>query len=372
MSSKCSRRTLRIALNADLNIPRAAAYRLALQLEGWADSEKGSAPAMARRLSVPASAVRQARKTLARAAAVAGREERAAAALSARILTFDEEGYPAALRGLPVPPPVLYVRGALPQIPGVAIVGSRRADAYGREAAGWFGRELAARGLAIISGYARGADESAHRGALETEGVTVAVLGSGLDVEYPRGRRRLTAAVIERGAIVTEYPFGTQPLGRNFPIRNRIIAALALGTLVVQATARSGSLITARYAMELGRDLYALPGRIFHDRAIGPNALIRDGALIALHPDDIVDSLPIAVREGLASAADDPDDAADLLPTGPGAELLPLLRPGEPLGADDLAASADLEIEQVLSLLLELELAGRVHRHPGPAFTRAL
>jgi len=266
---------------------------------------------------------------------------------------------------------VLNVRGTLPEQPAVAIVGSRRADAYGREAAEWFGRELAARGLAIVSGYARGADEAAHRGALEADGVTVAVLGCGLDVDYPRGRRRLTARLLERGAMVSEYPFGTQPLGRNFPIRNRVIAACALGTLVIQATARSGSLITARYAMEFGRDLYALPGRIFHDRAIGPNALIRDGALIALHPDDIVDSLPLAARQRLAATAPEPEDGVETLPTGPGSELLPHLQPGQPIGPDALAEQSGLEIEQVLSLLLELELSGRVHRHPGPAFTRA-
>lgn len=372
MSDSALQRVRRIALNADLRLPRAAAYRLARNLEAWVDSDKRSPESVSRQLGIPTSALALARETLREASVIAHSELEVAAELDVRIVTLGESTFPEPLTRLPLPPPVLYIRGELLAEPAIAIVGSRRADAYGREAAHWFARELAARGVTIVSGYARGIDEAAHRGALEAEGFTVAVLGCGVDVDYPRGRGRLTGRVVEHGALVSEYPLGTPPLGRNFPIRNRIIAALSLGTLVVQATARSGSLITARYAMEFGRDLYALPGRIFHDRAIGPNALIRDGALIALHPDDIIDSLPLECRERLKPVAEEPDDGTESLPTGPGSELLPYLRPGDPVPADRIAEASGLPVENVLALLLELELSGRVLRHPGPAFTRSL
>ena len=164
--------------------------------------------------------------------------------------------------------------GRIPDRPAIAMVGSRAAVAYGLEAATLFARRLAEAGLTIVSGLARGVDTAAHRGALAASGgLTVGVLGCGLDVRYPTGTDRLRRQIAGRGAVITEFPLGTPPNKYNFPIRNRIIAALASGTLVVQGEARSGSLITARLALELGRDVYAVPGRIFDSRSAGPNAL---------------------------------------------------------------------------------------------------
>ena len=359
-----------IALNGCGGLSRDAVCRLARDLDHWAlpgETPAESSDLPLRHLPTALAAVRGAR-------ALADRETRRAAALGARMLTVLDPGYPAPLLDLALPPPVLYCLGEIPDHPATAIVGSRAADTYGREAATLFARRLAEAGLTIVSGLARGVDTAAHRGALAAAGgLTVGVLGCGLDVRYPTGSDRLRRQIAERGAVVTEFPLGTRPEARNFPIRNRIIAALAGGTLVVQGEARSGSLITARLALELGRDVYAVPGRIFDSRSAGPNALIRDGALAALRPRDILESLPQAQRDRLPA---DPEPAAGAAGPeaagvdGDAARLLAAMTPGEPLPADRLAATSGLAVERLLALLLELELAGRVRREPGPAWCR--
>lgn len=371
MLRNVDRRELLIALNAELTLSRASVCALAPRLDAWV-GRAATADILAAELAVPRSQMQRALAVFPTAARVARRESERAVSRGAHLLTILDDDYPRILRDLPLPPPVLYIRGRLPQGPAVAIVGSRQADAYGREAGEWFARELASAGLTVVSGFARGVDLTAHRGALAADGATVAVLGCGVDFDYPRGRGALRRQMLTRGGLVSEFPFGAGPLAQNFPVRNRIIAALAVGTLVVQATARSGSLITARLALELGRDVYAVPGPIFHQRALGPNALIRDGAVPALHPRDILESLPTAIRERLPtappSATSSAKDAA--APAGPAGRLLQQLRPGDPHSPERLAAGTDLPIEEVLTLLLELELEGRVRRHPGPAFSR--
>ncbi len=360
-----------IALNGSEELPRAAVCRLAQELDGWAG--RGGRPPDDLPY-VPRQHLQTARRVLLDARELAGREADRAAAAGARLLTILDAGYPAPLRELALPPPVLYCLGEIPDRPATAIVGSRAADAYGREAATRFARELAAAGLTIVSGLARGVDSAAHRGALTAAtGRTVGVLGCGLDVAYPPGTDRLRRQMAERGAVVTEFPFGTTPQRWNFPIRNRIIAALACGTLVVQGEARSGSLITARLALELGRDVYAVPGRIFDSRSIGPNQLIRDGALAAQSPRDILESLPLAVRDRLPaapppSAATGRETPAGV--TGDAARLLAALTPGEPLSPEALAAASGLAADRILALLLELELGGHIRREPGPAWCR--
>lgn len=424
-----------IALNADPELARETICRLAAS--GWEWTEGPAVPQrlerLARTLSVPTAQLHRARLTLSRAGEGAAREVERAAGAGAAIVTALDPGYPPALRDLALPPPVLYVRGPLPANPAVAIVGSRGASPYGREAARLFGRELAALGLAIVSGFARGVDACAHAGALEAEGgLTVAVLGSGLDVDYPRGHRALGERIVAGGgALITEFPFGAEPRALNFPVRNRVIAALTLGVLVVQAAPRSGSLITARCALELGREVWAVPGPIFDPRAAGPNTLIRDGAFPAQHPRDILESLPERVRaqvfprarreatttpmpgqllQGSAteatqlpasSLAAEPDGVPSAHPRAPGtargssqlsalgcadddaggwqeraaglaARLLAALVPGDPRPPEQLASEVREPVEAVLAALLELELGGRVERHPGPAYTRTL
>ena len=365
------RRRALIALNGCERLPREAICRLGRELERWAgpgprppDEDPDLAP---RYLLL-------ARERLVRADELAAAEIRRARARGTRILTALDHGYPAPLLDLALPPPVLYCLGEVPDRPAIAIVGSRAADAYGREAATLFGRELARAGLTVVSGLARGVDSAAHRGALAASGgLTVAVLGCGLDVGYPPGSGRLRQRIAARGAVISEFPFGATPQAWNFPIRNRIIAALASGTLVVQGEARSGSLITARLALELGRDVYAVPGRIFDSRSLGPNTLIRDGALPAQEPRDILESLPLEVLARLPSPPGTGNDSAGSAAEEPGGEaerLLSSMTPGEPQPPEKLAAASGLGVERILALLLELELAGQVRREPGPVWCR--
>ncbi|MGB6362573.1 MAG: DNA-processing protein DprA, partial [Thermoanaerobaculia bacterium] len=287
-------RRLLIRLNTCRNIPRESICRLAAQLPSWIRLGRSDAlSSTAAELGVPEPHLKRALDYLSLTDEVVEVELDRVETLGARILTLLDDAYPAALRDLSLPPPILYCSGRIPSRPAVAIVGSRRADPLGLEVAELFGRELAACGLTVVSGLALGVDAAAHRGAMETlNGRTLAVLGCGIDVMYPRNHWRLRKQISSQGALISEFPLGTPPFARHFPIRNRLIAALALGTLVVQGARRSGSLITARLALDLGRDVYAVPGRIFDELAIGPNTLIRDGALVALLPRDIVESLP--------------------------------------------------------------------------------
>jgi DNA processing protein len=322
---------------------------------------------------------------------LAAPEARSAERAGGRLVTRLDPDYPQRLLQLSLPPPVLYVRGALDLgweaagRPAVAIVGSRAADRYGLEVANLFGRSLAGAGAVVVSGFARGVDAAAHRGALAGGGDTLAVLGCGLDVAYPWGHRKLGDEVAGHGALVTEFPCGVEPRGWHFPVRNRIIAALADAALVVQAAARSGSLITARLALELGREVFAVPGPIFEPRAMGPNALIADGATPALHPRDVLDAIPRrpAARpagdedgSGAAATVDGPDGPSDPLepaePPLPGlaGRLLAARPAGDGLGVEALAAAVDTTVDRALGALLELELGGWVRRRPGPLYAR--
>ena len=396
---------LLIALNAAPGLGRAVTCRLAQTLETWSLGRPGSrtaggAAALAGEAGVPAEAVERARALAPQAAKLAAAERRAARRAGARLVTLLDPDYPEPLRHLALPPPVLYLCGELSPGPAVAIVGSRNADPYGLEAAGLFARALAAAGVVVVSGFARGVDAAAHRGALAGGGPTVAVLGCGVDVVYPVEHRALAAEVAGRGALVSELPCGTLPRPFNFPVRNRIIAALALGTLVIQATPRSGSLITARHALELGREVFALPGRIFDERSLGPNALLRDGAILVQHPKDVLEAFdritpshprppshpqgargespPASVdsssgtAEAPAAGGGDGEGAAATDAPLPGLKgrLLTALAPGCQRSPEELAGLAGAGVDRVLGGLLELELAGWVRRYPGPLYGR--
>lgn len=390
------RRDLLIALGASLEVPRGVSCRLAARLDDWAACGWRADAATAAELAVPLDALGAARRLLDHpdrpdgCRSIAAGQHRRAREAGGRIVTLDDAGYPQALHDLELPPPALWLRGSDPAAVGrsVAIVGSRRADAYGREAATLFGRELAAAGLTVVSGFARGVDAAAHRGALEGAKLrggddggpaTVAVLGTGLGYDYPRGHRRLGEEVAEAGALLTELPCGVGPKAWHFPVRNRLIAALATATLVVRAVVRSGSLITARLALDLGRDVLAVPGRIFEPRSEGTNRLIADGAFPALEPRDVLDLLglpPGAPAAGAPGDEDRPevDSAADGEEAGATrrrdlrSRALAALVPGDPASPEALAAELGAPVDRLLGTLLELELEGRVRREPGPAW----
>lgn len=365
-------RELLIALNASPRISRPAVCRLAQELSRW--YEAGEPPdVLAAAVGVPKAQMEKALAVRETAAAVTAKEEAEAGRLGARILLRDDPAYPAGLAQLSLPPPVLYVAGEISESPALSIVGSRRADAYGLEVAETFARALAASGVAVVSGFARGIDAAAHRGALAAEGGrTVAVLGCGLGVDYPTGHGKLAREVAGRGALVSELPCGTPPRAWHFPVRNRVIAALSAGILVVQATPRSGSLITVRHALDLGREVYAVPGRIFDERSLGPHALLRDGARLVQHPQDVLDDL-VPRRAGEPPPGPlfaEPAPALPDPPEGLPREILAALSPGSFQVPEDLAVRVGVAVDRVLGALLELELGGWVQRRPGPVYGR--
>ncbi len=274
-----------------------------------------------------------------------------------QVLTWEDAAYPERLGALEQPPPVLYLRGAiLPEDAwAVAVVGTRRVTRYGRQVAEEIGAALARQGITVVSGLARGVDGIAHRAALQAGGRTIAVLGSGVDHIYPPEHRRLAEEIIPAGALVSDYPPGTPPDAANFPPRNRIIAGLALATVVVEAGETSGALVTARFAAEQGREVFAVPGGIYAPQSKGPNRLIKNGAHPFLSVDDLLEVLNITqveqYRQARLALPDDPVES----------KLLSLLR-DEPLHVDELRAQADLPVAQVSAALTMMELKGLVRQ----------
>lgn len=341
------------------------------------------------------------------------REMDRAYACNARFVALGEAGYPQALRVIDDPPPLLAVRGSLATVamPAVAIVGSRNASAAGLSMTSQLAREIGAQGYAIVSGLARGIDQQAHRATLQTG--TLAVLAGGLDKIYPPDHEGLADAICEHGALISEMPFGWTPRGRDFPRRNRIVSGIALGTVVIEAALRSGSLITARFANEQGREVFAVPGSPLDPRAEGANDLIRQGATFCTRAADVIEALaplreggiaaPLSVREDdmpdpksepLWDEADVFDDCAapqsraglemneqtnGLSPVSPStgeaglgdpSAVAPSLRIEDllgptPVALDDLVRACGLPVADVQMALVELELRGRLERLPG-------
>ena len=282
--------------------------------------------------------------------------EDALARIGWRFVALGEPGFPARLATISDPPLGLFVRGSVPDGHTVAVVGARRATAYGREVAEYLGRELAAAGVAVVSGMARGVDAAAHRGALAGGGATAAVWGAGPDRVYPSEHDALAEEIAAAGCLTTEYPPGCAPLAHHFPERNRIIAGLSEAVVVVEADERSGALITARLALDEGREVMAVPGSVFSRLSAGPNGLLRAGAAPVLTADDVLGAL------GLAPQA---------VPAEEEPPLLGLIRPGEAATVDRIAVESRLPVAQVLEALLALELAGRVVRQADGSYRRS-
>lgn len=291
------------------------------------------------------------------------------------LVTLDDQRYPQLLKQTNAPPTALWVRGETLNLlagPQIAIVGSRSATTGGRDTARSFARSLSTFGLTITSGLALGIDAAGHLGGLEGPGATIAVLGSGIDVIYPRQHETLASHIAQTGLIVSEYPPGTAPQRRHFPARNRIIAGLSVGTIVVEASTRSGSLITARLAGEYGREIFAVPGSIHNPVSRGCHLLIRQGAKLIETADDVlVELAPLlqlsidTVTRGAPAAATDRTAA---LPD----EYLQLLDcvGFDPTGINEIVARSTLTTAEVSSMLLLLELEGQVEALPGARYTR--
>lgn len=301
--------------------------------------------------------------------------------LGMRVLTWSEAAYPQSLFRLDDPPPVLFLRGRTELLgeSGVSVVGSRRGTARGKDLARRLGRALGRAGVSVVSGMALGVDGAAHRGALEAGGATVAVVGRGADAAYPSSHRRLFDDIVEHGLVVSEFLPGTPPLPHHFPRRNRIMAALSESVVVVEAGPRSGALITVEHALDLGRDVWAVPGPIDTRACDGSNRLLADGALPLVSIERFVDEVV-----GAAAGAGAPADAHATDGTCGGEQggetrsrlaeperrLLSSLDAG-PLHVDELAAAAGLDVPVALALLVRLELDGAVEQMPGFHFRAA-
>jgi DNA processing protein len=290
------------------------------------------------------------------------------------LVPFTDLRFPGLLRTCKGCPIALYVEGRAEVLsdPQLAIVGTRNPSAQGRDHAFEFAELLATRGLAIVSGLAEGIDSAAHRGALEASGVTVAVLGSGVDVVYPRGNLSLSRDIMFAGALVSEFPLGTPPRRQNFPQRNRLIAGMTLGTLVVEAARRSGSLITARLAGDYGRELFAIPGSIRNPLSRGCHELIRQGAKLTETADDILKELNLPAFFAQAHGAPQAFDAAGAFAPGMDKDHKILLDAlgFDPVNLDALVVRTGFKPEAVSSMMLILELEGHVQAAPGGHYSR--
>lgn len=293
--------------------------------------------------------------------------------LGLKILTIFDQEYPANLKEIYDPPTVLYTLGSLipEDKPALAVVGSRRASRYGLQAAHNLAAQLAERGFTVVSGLARGIDTQAHRGALDGGGRTLAVLGSGLGNIYPTENQKLAEEISHSGAVISEFPVRAVPDRQNFPLRNRVVSGLSLGTLVVEAAERSGALITARMAMEQGRVVMAVPGRIDSFSARGTNALIRDGAKMVSGIDDILEEFEYLFPELGTSAADQSPAGPALENLSPEEIRVYEALQEEELNMEDLLAKTGLPSPPLSAALLALELKRLIRRLPGKVFMRS-
>jgi DNA processing protein len=312
------------------------------------------------------------------------REEIArAAAADVTMVSLDDPSYPPRLKEIYDPPPVLRVRGS-PEIltrPGIAMVGTRHPTPYGSGMAERLGCDLAAQGLVIISGMARGVDTASHRGAISAKGKTIAVFGTGVDVIYPKENSRLSEQILALdGALISEFPLGTFAAPQNFPIRNRIISGMSVGVLVLEAAEYSGTRITARCALEQNRDVFAVPGNVTNKNSWGPNTLIKQGAKLVATWEDVWEDLPPEVRLALtppASPESPGSSSASLFPDEglPPHEkrILSLLKADESTHIDEIVESLEnqLSSSEIFAALFELELAGKIRQMPGKNFVKS-
>ncbi len=305
-------------------------------------------------------------------------QQRLMRATGTEILTYYDDRYPSLLRQIYDPPLLLFTRGRLELLaePCVAVVGTRRPSPYGTNVADRFGRELAKAGLTIVSGLARGIDTAAHTAALAVQGNTIAVLGCGVDVTYPAENKKLAAQIQREGLVLSEYPLRTPGYPQNFPVRNRIVSGLSYGVLIVEGAQYSGSAITARVALDQGREVFAIPGNITSKQSWGPNLLIRQGARLVQEPSDVLCDLPLEARRNLQLRG--PQRLLDEETTHPlqslRAQVIVAIPYDNPISIDELAnqlgSNGMANFSDLISILFELELDGQIRQLAGKTYTR--
>jgi len=300
-------------------------------------------------------------------------------ATGARLVPWQDPSYPQNLRQIHDPPPILYLRGEILEQDALAlaVVGSRYPTEYGTSVVEMIVRDLASRGITIVSGLARGIDTLSHATSLAQRGRTLAVLGSGIDIVYPRENEPLFSDITRNGAVLTEFPLATPPAPEHFPRRNRIISGLSLGVLVIEASVRSGSLITASFALEQGREVFAVPGKITSARSRGTNQLIQQGAKLVSNADDILEELSSFLDTDMLSPASShrAGDVPSPPPTyhfTPGEETLFNLIQEEPVSIDQIISQTGMPLGEISDGLLSLELKGIILRLPGQQYSRKL
>ena len=303
--------------------------------------------------------------------------------LGGDVLILDDGSYPALLREIDDPPPVLYVKGdwqACFEQPGVGVIGSRKCSTYGENASEMLSRDLASRGITIVSGLARGIDSAAHRGAMCGSGKTIAVMGTGLDSVYPKENNGLVREILSSGGcVVSQFPLGTPPLKDNFPYRNRIISGLSLGVLIVEASERSGSLITARLAMEQNREVMAVPGNITSSNSFGTNYLIKSGAKLVQQWQDVVAELPSEISAAILppkiekAAAETATRQPELIPADMSdneRKIWQILTPDESTHIDILLETSGLSFGDLNNALVGLDIRDLIRVLPGKHYAR--
>src|SRR5271165_207121 len=294
------------------------------------------------------------------------------------LLNWSDPEYPQNLLQIYDPPVLLYVRGDVQMLnrPSISIVGTRRPTLYGTQMAERIGRDLAVRGLVIVSGMARGIDAIGHQGALAANGSAIGVLGTGIDVCYPKENKKLFERVLERGAILSEFPTRTHPAPENFPIRNRIVAGMPLGVVVVEGAEHSGSLITARLGMEFGREVFGVPGNVTQAVSFAPNQLIKQGAKLVTGAEDVIDELPTPVRAALAKIEQPQAEQRNLLASealdASEKTIFLLLNVDNPTPIDDIVERSGLHSSEVLATLFNLEMKSIVRQWPGKQFSKVM
>jgi DNA processing protein len=313
---------------------------------------------------------------------LAQQESAKAAEIGAKIISLSHAEYPARLKEIYDPPVVLFVRGAVELLsqPGIAVVGTRHPTPYGTGMAERLSIDLAAHGLVIISGMARGVDTAAHRGALAAKGKTIAVFGTGINVPYPKENTRLADQILAMGgALISEFPIGTFAAPQNFPIRNRIISGMSVGVLVVEAAEYSGTRITSRCALEQNRDVYAVPGNVTNKNAWGPNTLTKQGAKLVATWEDVWEELPADIQAALSAEQHESIEpaTASLFPDTAASphekKLLKLIKQDESIHIDQLLEMLENEMSssEIFAALFELELNGKIRQLPGKNFVKS-
>ena len=286
---------------------------------------------------------------------------------NAQVISIHSDSYPESLRNIHNPPILLYVQGSLPsfKLPHVAVVGTRLASHYGLKMSETIARDLSLSGVVIVSGGARGCDSYAHKGALDGGGLTVAVLGTGLDVVYPKENEKLYENIKNSGALVTEFPFGTAPLPYNFPARNRIISGLSRGIVVAEAPLKSGAMMTARMGLDEGRDVFAVPGKSTSDKSSGTNKLIKDGAMLVDSAEDILSNYNIEIIKNA-----DNKESSDKKLNSEESKIVEILS-DEPIHIDKLMKLSQITIQKLSYILLDMELRGLIKQQAGKHYVKA-